>query len=344
MGARTSTPSGWPPPRRRWRSGGGRGARPGRLGSATRCGGAPTCGPTARRRGSTWWWATHRSRTSWARHGPGGRRRRDLRRRFGTAVRAYTDTAWLFLLLGCQAARPGGRVVMVQPQSLAARVTPPRCGPRSRPWPPRRPVGRRPPGLRGVGAGLRPGAPPPRAPGHPSADGGGAGNRAVARPAGRRHRGACPPRSRAAAGSATGRRPSPASATSTTALPPSCGRRRRPSWRAPRALAPGHHGLAARRGSRARGSRARGEEAGRPLITVGAIDWAGTAWGCRAVRFAKQRWEAPTVDAERLARDATPAAAPGPPARPAPSCWSPPRPGWSSWPSTRAGGGCPRSP
>ena len=27
------------------------------------------------------------------------------------------------------------------------------------------------------------------------------------------------------------------------------------------------------------------EEAGRPLITVGAIDWAGTAWGRRAVRF-----------------------------------------------------------
>ena len=46
--------------------------------------------------------------------------REALRRRFGAAVRAYTDTAWLFLLLGCQVARPGGRVVMVQPDSLAA--------------------------------------------------------------------------------------------------------------------------------------------------------------------------------------------------------------------------------
>src|SRR5215204_6375697 len=43
-----------------------------------------------------------------------------LRARFGPAVRAYTDTAWLFLLLGCQLTRPGGRVVMVQPDSLAA--------------------------------------------------------------------------------------------------------------------------------------------------------------------------------------------------------------------------------
>ena len=43
-----------------------------------------------------------------------------LRARFGPAVRAYTDTAWLFLLLGCQLVRPGGRVVMVEPQSVVA--------------------------------------------------------------------------------------------------------------------------------------------------------------------------------------------------------------------------------
>jgi hypothetical protein len=46
--------------------------------------------------------------------------RRRLRRRFGRAVRAYTDTAWLFLLLGCDLVRPGGRVVLVEPQSLVA--------------------------------------------------------------------------------------------------------------------------------------------------------------------------------------------------------------------------------
>ncbi|MFP3901209.1 MAG: N-6 DNA methylase, partial [Acidimicrobiia bacterium] len=46
--------------------------------------------------------------------------REALRRRFGAALRAYTDTAWLFLLLGCEIAAPAGRVVLVQPQSLVA--------------------------------------------------------------------------------------------------------------------------------------------------------------------------------------------------------------------------------
>jgi N-6 DNA Methylase len=46
--------------------------------------------------------------------------RRGLRARYGAAVRAYTDTAWLFLLLGCDLVRPGGRVVLVQPQSVVA--------------------------------------------------------------------------------------------------------------------------------------------------------------------------------------------------------------------------------
>jgi N-6 DNA Methylase len=41
-----------------------------------------------------------------------------LRERYGSAVRAYTDAAWLFLLAGCDLARPGGRVALVQPQSL----------------------------------------------------------------------------------------------------------------------------------------------------------------------------------------------------------------------------------
>jgi N-6 DNA Methylase len=41
-----------------------------------------------------------------------------LRERYGPAVRAYTDAAWLFLLAGCELARPGGRVALVEPQSL----------------------------------------------------------------------------------------------------------------------------------------------------------------------------------------------------------------------------------
>jgi hypothetical protein len=46
--------------------------------------------------------------------------RRRLRERFGAAVRPYTDTAWLFLLVGCDLVRPGGRIVLVEPQSLVA--------------------------------------------------------------------------------------------------------------------------------------------------------------------------------------------------------------------------------
>ncbi|MGQ0832322.1 MAG: N-6 DNA methylase [Microthrixaceae bacterium] len=43
-----------------------------------------------------------------------------LRARFGDAVRAYTDTAGVFLLAGCALVRAGGTVSMVQPQSIAA--------------------------------------------------------------------------------------------------------------------------------------------------------------------------------------------------------------------------------
>lgn len=48
-----------------------------------------------------------------------GRRER-LRQRFGPAVRAYTDPAWLFLVAAIDAVADGGRVVLVQPQSLLA--------------------------------------------------------------------------------------------------------------------------------------------------------------------------------------------------------------------------------
>lgn len=45
-----------------------------------------------------------------------------LRRRFGDAVRPYTDPAWLFALAAVEQVAPGGRVALLQPQSfLAAR-------------------------------------------------------------------------------------------------------------------------------------------------------------------------------------------------------------------------------
>lgn len=49
-------------------------------------------------------------------------RRAALRERFGTAVRPYTDPAWLFLLEAVERVADGGRVALVQPQScLGAR-------------------------------------------------------------------------------------------------------------------------------------------------------------------------------------------------------------------------------
>lgn len=45
-------------------------------------------------------------------------RRRALRTRFGAAVRAYTDEAWLFLLVATETLTPGGHAVLVQPRSL----------------------------------------------------------------------------------------------------------------------------------------------------------------------------------------------------------------------------------
>lgn len=47
-------------------------------------------------------------------------RRAALRDRYGPVVRAYTDPSWLFLVAGVDAVVTGGRVVMVQPQSLVA--------------------------------------------------------------------------------------------------------------------------------------------------------------------------------------------------------------------------------
>ncbi len=47
-------------------------------------------------------------------------RRRPLPPELDTIARPYTDTAWLFLVVAQDLVRPGGRVVLVQPQSLVA--------------------------------------------------------------------------------------------------------------------------------------------------------------------------------------------------------------------------------
>jgi hypothetical protein len=208
--------------------------------------------------------------------------RRDLRRVFGNAVRAYTDTAWLFLLLGCRLTRPGGRVVMVQPDSLAAardaaavreavdalawlehlwvddhqvfeaavRV----CAPVLR---------------RNDGPGSRPGAAAPAEPG----------------------------RWHDLLADATGIPPLRVSARGTLAERAATVAGFRDEY----------YGLADLVRDAARGDQAEAGE-GRALVTVGSIDWGRLAWGRRPVRFAKQRWEAPVVDLARLEAQGTPAA------------------------------------
>jgi len=49
-----------------------------------------------------------------------GAERAVLRERFGDLVGAYTDVAWLFLALGLEVLAPGGRMLLIQPQSLLA--------------------------------------------------------------------------------------------------------------------------------------------------------------------------------------------------------------------------------
>ena len=193
-----------------------------------------------------------------------------LRARYGAAVRAYTDTAWLFLLLGCDLVRPGGRVV---------------AGPA--------PVGGGRP-RRGGGAGRgRRTAPTCGTCGSTSGRVFAAAVRVCAPVLGRR---AAPPTGRrrgptpaGGRGGGPGRRPrrcrrstSPGHRGRRHAR--RTGRRRR---RLPRPV------LRARR----RGARARrpGRAARRvaPLVTSGALDWAACSWGDRPVRFAKRRWRRP---------------------------------------------------
>lgn len=205
----------------------------------------------------------------------GAAERRRLRARYGPAVRAYTDTAWLFLLAGCELVRPGGRVVLVQPRSVVAARDAAAV---------RAAVGQRAALVdlwlderRAFGAAVAVCAPVLE-------------RRRAIRPGDRRDDG-------------DWRRPLAEQA----AVPPVD-------------LGPGpvlgdlaavvagfrdeYYGLvgAVREHDGEGGDGAPGDRAAPArLVTSGAVDWAGTSWGERPVRFAKRRWRAPVVDPDLLA-------------------------------------------
>jgi hypothetical protein len=187
-----------------------------------------------------------------------------LRARYGPAVRAYTDAAWLFLLAGCELARPGGRVVLVEPQSFvgARDAGAVRSGVDERArlldmWVDERAV---------FAASVRVCAPvlevgPGRRNGEPNAWSG---------------------RFAAAVGIPGVQRP--ATGTIADLAQVIAGFRDE------------YYGLVAAVRERSPG----GDDAGAPLITSGLIDWLGCSWGRRPARFAKRAWRAPVVDHDEL--------------------------------------------
>jgi hypothetical protein len=187
-----------------------------------------------------------------------------LRARYGPAVRAYTDAAWLFLLAGCDLARPGGRVVLVEPQSLvgARDAGAVRSGVDERArlldmWVDERPV---------FAASVRVCAPvlevgPGRRNGEPNAWSG-----------------------RFAAAVGIPGVQTPATGTIADLAQVIAGFRDE------------YYGLVAAVRERSPG----GDDAGAPLITSGLIDWLGCSWGRRPARFAKRAWRAPVVDLDEL--------------------------------------------
>lgn len=224
-----------------------------------------------------------------------GAEQRHLRRRFGPAVRAYTDTAWLFLLLGCELARPGGRVVLVEPQSVVAardaetvrdavdrqahlrelwvddgrvfaaavRV----CAPvleRRRPEPAQEPEAEAPPGAEATAT---------------SAEGA------------------------AAPGDRWGRLWARASGVPPVDLPAGATLGERATVIA--GFRDQYYGLVDAVREHVPGDPT---EAVAPLVTSGALDWAANRWGERPARYAKRRWHAPVVDLGRLATAGTPVA------------------------------------
>lgn len=221
--------------------------------------------------------------------------RRRLRERFGPALRAYTDTAWLFLLLGCQLARPGGRVVLVQPDSLVAardatavRDAVDDAADLLDLWVDDRQV---------FAASVRVCAPILQVRRLAAAGGGqdrsapGAGG-AAQRPA-RAHR---PSRWRDLLAGATG-----VPAVELAASADRLGDRA--------ALAAGfrdeYYGLAELVCEAGPDGPGPGQAA---LVTAGVVDWGSASWGQRPVRFAKRSWAAPVVDLARLEADGTAAA------------------------------------
>jgi hypothetical protein len=235
-----------------------------------------------------------------ARTGPD---QRLLRRRFGPAVRAYTDSAWLFLLLGCELVRPGGRVVLIEPQSVVAA----RDAAAVRAAVDERAV------LRDLwldddrvfSAAVRVCAPVlERRAAEPSP-----ADARTTRPAGAveggrgsgDHGGAAEP----AGGSAWARLWARNLDLPTVELPagPTLGDRA--------TIVAGfrdqYYGLVAAVREAGADAGAPGEGSA-PLVTSGAIDWAACAWGRRPVRYAKRRWQAPVVDLGRASAAAPPAA------------------------------------
>lgn len=224
-----------------------------------------------------------------ARSGPDRHR---LRQRFGPAVRAYTDTAWLFLLLGCELARPNGRVVLVQPQSVVAARDADAVRAAVRDVAVLRDLWVD--GGRVFDAAVRVCAPVLER--RPAPVGAGATNRTTDAP-GAPDPG---PRTGATAGDATDDRWARLWARAVelpeVRLPPG------PALGERAAVVAGfrdqYYGLV---GAVREVAPSDHPDAAAPLVTSGAIDWAACAWGRRPVRYAKRRWRAPVVDLARLA-------------------------------------------
>ena len=243
-----------------------------------------------------------------------------LRARFGAAVRAYTDTAWLFLLLGVELSRPGGRVALVQPLSLVAArdasAVRTALGERAdlrELWVERRPsfaasVQVCAPVLEVRDLGSRRGSSTdPEAAVVPPVDWAGRLADALGVPA-----------VAGGTGSAAGRTLGDLAAVTAGfrdeyyGLVPlvreaSPGRdpAGSPGSRPEPASSPGSAGPAGSEPASSVEPVGPGPElAGeRPLVTVGALDWARSRWGERPTQFAKRRWTAPVVDLQRLDHD-----------------------------------------
>jgi hypothetical protein len=188
-----------------------------------------------------------------------------LRARYGPAVRAYTDAAWLFLLAGCDLARAGGRVALVEPQSLVgardAAAVRSAVDERARLldiWVDERPV---------FAASVRVCAPVLEV--EPQ----------------RRHGEANAWSERFADAVGIPRVRTTSSGTIGDLADVIAGFRDE------------YYGLAALVREHAVGA-----EAMSPLITSGLIDWLGCSWGRRPARFAKRTWRAPAVDLAELDR------------------------------------------